>query len=255
MEKQQLAARYLDILSSLDTALLDKFRPDAGSHAKLSGLFLPSVPPNIQQARHRVMVVGAETAGWKVLNKDERFTDLPAYIEKAMNRHQYMFESGLNKEKSRGFTFFNFLRSAAKQCGTDGLIYTNLFCFDWKGGSPIGSPYFDTIKRYSEQLLKAQIDFFKPDIIIFANGISSASHRREFFPIKGDGQVCRNSKDYYSQYKITKHHLWEFTLHDKIRCLRIHHPSAFSKKAQEARKFIISLLPFNEKQPTLPAVS
>jgi hypothetical protein len=103
-------------------------------------------------------------------------------------------------------------------------------------------PRFQEIKQHSQALLKAQIDVLQPDIIIFANGMNTAGCRREYFPIDGSGQVCTNGRDYVSA-SIGRDHLWEFDLYERIRCFRIHHPSARSKGAARAREFLIGLLP------------
>jgi uracil-DNA glycosylase len=159
-----------------------------------------------------------------------------------MNKHQRFFEIQLDSKNQRGRRFHNLTRSVANKCGKDGLIYSNLFCFDWNKGSPIHSPYFEVIKKYSEALLKIQLRILEPEIIIFANGITSVPHRREFFPIHGDNQVCTNGRDYSSE-GIANHHLWEFDLYKNIRCFRIHHPSTRTKEAAKARQFLINLLP------------
>lgn len=110
--------------------------------------------------------------------------------------------------------------------------------------------YFPTVEKYSELLIKAQIEVLKPEIIIFANGITSVRSRRKFFPISGEQVACTKGHHYEhigsdrtSHKIIRKHHLWGFTLYDEIGCFRIHHPSAQSKEAAQARKFLLTLLP------------
>ena len=188
------------------------------------------------------MIVGSETAGWNVLKQNEEFTNLNDYIERSLGKHQRFFKDQIGSKNSRGYTFHNFTRSVANKCGKDGLIYSNLFCFDWKNSSPMNNEYFETIKKYSERLLKIQIEILKPQIIIFANGITSVRYRRDFFPIHGDNKVCTNGRD-YSSVGIANHHLWEFDLYENIRCFRVHHPSARAKEAVKAREYLINLLP------------
>jgi hypothetical protein len=248
MQQEVLATRYLHALKDLDISYLDRQHPDAKSKPVpptgkpgLSGLFLPSVPENLGRARHRIMVIGSETAQWNVLKENEAFTSLPAYIEKAMAKHQAFFKERLKDNKSRGYTFHNFMRSVADRCGSDGLIYSNLFCFDWNRGSPLRQKeYFPVIEKYSEMLIKAQIETLKPQVIIFANGMTSVPSRRKFFPIDGADRVCTTRTDHPS---IRNRHLWEFGLYDEIRCFRIHHPSARSREAAQAREFLLNLLP------------
>jgi uracil-DNA glycosylase len=250
MNSNTLSSLYLDILSDIDISLLKPDQTSSRDAHDLSGLFLPSVPTNLHRAKQRIMIVGCETKAWSVLGKDEPFTNLQNYIEKSITKHKTFFEGQLKKKNARGNTFHNFTRSIAKECGEDGLIYSNLFCFSWKSGSPLKSPHIDTIKKYSEPLLKAQISFFKPHIIIFANGMQTASYRREIFPTEGSHKVCKNRKDYYSEHGIPKHHLWEFELYDEIRCFRIHHPSAQAKDAALARKFMLKLLASSSEAQT-----
>jgi len=242
MVSNSLSQEYFNVLNSLDVMYLDKISPGGKRPDGLSGLFLTNIFDEYHQAKNKIMIVGSETAEWNVLKKDQEFTDLKGYIEKSMKKHLTFFKKQLEINNSRGYAFHNFTRAVANKCGKAGLIYSNLFCFDWRKGSPINCEYFEIIKKYSEQLLKLQIEILKPQIIIFANGITSVPYRREFFPISGENKVCMNGRD-YSSAGIANHHLWEFDLYENIRCFRIHHPSARAKEAVKARKYLISLLP------------
>lgn len=93
------------------------------------------------------------------------------------------FDKQLILPKSEKITFHDFTRAVAKKSGRDGLLYCNLFCFSWKNKSPINTKYFQQIHKVSNQLLKAQLEYFQPDIIILANGMSSVKYRREIFPL------------------------------------------------------------------------
>jgi hypothetical protein len=240
MDNTTLAHEYFDILKSLDVQFLDRMAPEGKRPDGLSGLFLTSVSDNYCHAKNKIMIVGSETAQWNILKDGEGFTDLKDYIKRSMDKHKNFFSRELNGEKSRGYCFHDFTRAVADKCGTDGLIYSNLFCFDWKNASPTKCEQFSTIKQYSEQLLKKQIEILEPGIIIFANGMSSVPHRRAYFPLS----ECENGRDYSSE-GITNGHLWEFDLYKRIRCFRIHHPSAIvgAKDARNAREFLITLLP------------
>lgn len=242
MDNKSLSEQYFEVLKSLDNSYLDPQHPENKRSEGLSGLFLTSVSEKYQLAKNKIMIVGSETAGWNVLKPNQQFTTLESYIEIAMNKHQRFFEVQLDSKNQRGRRFHNFTRSVADKCGKDGLIYANLFCFDWRKGSPINTSHFEAIKKYSEALLNIQLKTLEPQIIIFANGMTSVPHRREFFPIHGDNQVCTNGRD-YSDEGITNHHLWAFDLYKNIRCFRIHHPSTRAKEAAKARQFLIDLLP------------
>jgi hypothetical protein len=242
MDNNSLANEYSKILESLDIMYLDRKHPEGKRPAGLSGLFLTSIFDEYRHAKNKIMIIGSETREWNILKENEEFTNLNDYIEKSMIKHENFFKKRLNGEDSRGYAFHNFTRAISNKCGKDGLIYSNLFCFAWNKKSPIHCEYFETIKKHSELLLKAQIEVLKPQVIIFANGMTSVPYRCEFFPIHGENKVCTNGQDYSSE-GISNHHLWEFDLYDDIRCYRIHHPSARAKEAAKARKYLINLLP------------
>lgn len=242
MDNKSLSDQYLQILKDLDSSYLDPQHPLGKQLKGLSGLFLTSISDTYYLSKHKIMIVGSETAGWNVLKQNEQFTTLESYIERSMHKHRRFFEAQLDSKNPRGRKFHNFTRSVGNKCGKDGLIYSNLFCFDWQKDSPIRCPHFEIIKKYSEALLKIQIRILEPQIIIFANGMTSVPYRREFFPIHGDNRVCTNGRDFASE-GIRNHHLWEFDLYKNIRCFRIHHPSTRAKAAAEARQFLIKLLP------------
>ena len=236
-----LAGRYLQVLQDFNPELLDRHAPRADAK-RLSGLFLPSVPPNLHLARHRIMIVGCETRQWNVLQEGECFSTLHHYVEQAMQVHRGYFEKQLIKADIKGRAFHNFTRAVAKRCGSDGLIYANLLCMAWDRGSPVRSPHIDVIRHYSRLLLEQQIDFFQPDIMIFANGSATAGIRRDFFPLVRDAAGKAIGTDYVEK-DIPNSQLWEFTLADRIRCFRIQHPSSRSPAASQARRFLLGLLP------------
>jgi hypothetical protein len=237
---------YLDFLKDMDSACLDPSVRD-NFCSGLSGLFLPSVSADYSSAKNKVMIIGSETAGWEPLAKKldgkkayDDFESMDAYIERTMQKHQNFFKKMLEKTSGdRGHTFHNFTRATARAVGGGGLIYANLFCFDWKEKSPVKCPQFGFIKDLSQKILDVQIKVLQPDFIIFANGISSAKYRREFFPVGEEGR-CTATKSYPE--KIQAHYLWEFMLDKKIRCFRVHHPSARSKDARRGRALALELL-------------
>ncbi|MDO8069078.1 hypothetical protein [Janthinobacterium sp. SUN206] len=235
-----LASRYLGVLADFDTALLDRHAPHADAE-KLSGLFLPSVPPNWLGARQRIMIVGCETRQWNVLPVGERFSSLEYYVERSMAVHQAYFAQQLSRADIKGRAFHNFTRAVARRSGSDGLIYANLLCMAWNKGSPVKCRHFEVIKKYSKLLLDVQIDFFQPEIIIFANGSATAGHRRDFFPLARDAQGKAIGTEYAKQH-IPNAQLWKFPL-DHRDCYRIQHPSSRSPSAARAREFLLGLLP------------
>lgn len=243
MTPEQLVDAYHETLSGIDRALLD--RRDPALESMLSGLYLPSVPAGYHAAKNKIMIVGRETRAWTVLRKPLQYTTLHDYVRRSVETHEIFVSGQLKKAKqARGNAFYNFVRDVARASGHDGIVTANLFCFSWKKSLPTMAPpaVLEQIKRFSESLLKLQIDLFKPDLLIFANGSSSAKVRREFFPIDGPNRVCSKSVKYLSAGHSVDQ-LWEFHLNDSIRCFRIQHPSSFSKSAKAARKYLLELLP------------
>jgi hypothetical protein len=242
--REHLENLYLAALHDFDIANLNGYPTGkTGESKNISNIFLPSIPENIHLAKHKIMLIGSEYPGWNVKSPSGQFVSMTEYIQLSMEKHRKFFSKTIAKKNSKGGTFHSFTDDVVSKCGPEGIIYSNLFCSDWKSGNPIKSPPFKQIMMYSKRLLDVQISFFKPDIIIFANGITSYKQRHELFPIQGVGQVCRNGKD-YSDRNIPKGQLWEFELYESIRCFRIHHPSGRrTKGAAIARKFLIELLP------------
>lgn len=245
VKNELLKSAYLDFLKDMDSTFLDKPGVRAEFCSGLSGLFLPSVSAGYSSAKNKVMIIGRETTGWEPLGKKGKkvyddFESMEAYIERTMQKHQNFFKKMLEKPSGdRGHTFHNFTRATARAVGGEGLIYANLFCFDWKQKSPVKCPQFAFIKDLSQKILEAQIRVLQPEFIIFANGMSSAKYRREFFPVGEDGR-CTATKSYPE--KIQAHYLLEFMLDKKIRCFRVHHPSARSKEARRGRTLALELL-------------
>lgn len=101
------------------------------------------------------------------------------------------------------------------------------------------SPYFETIKQLSGQLLNAQIEVLNPDYIIFANGIANARYRREFFSVPGSDRCTLGRAP---RTGISTRFLWEFVLDGRTRCFRVHHPSARSRDAQKGREGALLVL-------------
>jgi len=250
MNLDVIAQAYLPILKDLEQHFLDGSRKDEEGFSKLSGLFLPSVPEGFASARHRIMVVGRETKGWTIIGKNEQFTSLDAYVDIALNKHRDYLADNLPKSPDKGQSFFNLMRSVSKHCGSNGLVWANLFCASWKRNSPVKSPQFKTIQKYSELLLKTQIELFQPQTIIFANGTSSAQYRREFFPTEGESKVCSGFGGYEAD-GFSRGQLLRFQLNSSIQCYRIQHPSSRSKEARAARHYLVNEILAKQPEPVL----
>jgi hypothetical protein len=231
---RSVEARYAEILSGIDPAYLERTADESG---RLSSPFLVSGPTGA--AAHRIMVVGREFGGrgWRVPYEGG---GPETYVAAALVKHRNFLREKLAKPARAG-TFFNFMKRLAKTCGQDGLIYSNLFCFDFMGRDPRRCSHFPMVKHVSKLLLDAQIEHFQPATIVFANGMDSVGIRRDFYPISGEAQVCRGQRNWEHE-GIPKGHLWEFELHGRYRCYRIHHPSAQSSMAARARRRLLEIL-------------
>lgn len=254
MIDKKLYQSYLDILKNYDEDLLNK-NPDSLAHSDLSGLFVTASPAQWEKGK-RILVVGRETRGWNVVNENKPYTDLQSYIKEAMEKQQNFLLKHIEKKNDPGSTFYNFLRDLGSHFGNGNIGWANLFCFDWKGSTPNqkSTPNYETIKELSGLLLKAAIQDMEPDIIIFANGSSSAQVRREFFPLSGKAAVCSSPWINYLDQKIKKPELQSFVLYGKIKCYRINHPAHWKEKSsdsedmeaflnsRQARKYLIDLI-------------
>lgn len=244
-ESDALAARYRETLSELPAHWLDKSRSHEPNFSRLSGLFLPGTSQEFLRAPCRIMVVGRETKKWDVL-RNTPFIDLDDYVQRAMATHQKYLQDNIAVKKDKGASFFNLLRSIGKQHGTEGVAYANLYAFSWGKSNPAKwKEHFPTLLKISKRLLHAQVEVLKPDVIVFANGVTSRSHLQEIFPYKGSQSVCTGTVDFESAgYGIRS--LRQFDLHGKIRCYLIHHPSSTQPGAAAAQNYLLkTLLPLH----------
>lgn len=247
MNNQALKDVYNRILRDYERFLEEKYLESNSDLARLSGIFLPSVHENYANAPRKVMLVGRETAGWKVVGKGrpvEKYPGIAGYINESMGKHRSYLDKEAVEPNEHGATFHNFIKKLIPVVGHEGLVWANLFCFDLKKNYPASSPRFQTIKEMSKRLLAEEIKTLNPDVIIFANGAVSACYRAEFFPYKGEpGKVvCSNFADPGKDFGIGNKFLWQFDLDlsDSHRCYRIHHPSCFSKSASRTRDFLVN---------------
>ncbi|WP_353141428.1 hypothetical protein [Acinetobacter pragensis] len=235
---ETLQREYLNILSELDESFINEKYQNSKKDEGLSGLFLASEPENYWFAKNKIMVIGAETREWNV--KLDTEYSLEQYLLSSVEKNKSFFQKMMNEPRTQQITFHDFTRAIADRCGRDGLIYSNLFCFAWNAKSPIKTKYFDQIKNVSFKLLKAQLEYFEPQIIIFANGSQNTVYRREIF----DSKLYSEGQDYINE-GISKNHLYQFLFADKYQCYRIQHPSTIRgrKMAISARKKLIEILP------------
>ncbi len=237
--QERLANAYRRELASLPSYWLDQSRKHEAEFAHLSGLFLPGSSPEYEQAATRIMVVGRETRRWEIIKFGGPFAGLDDYVQRAMAIQQEYLLRSLKKPKAdKGESFFNFLRRLRQKDEGVGIAWANLFSFAWQRGSPMSWEHIQPLKLISKLLLETQITVLQPDIIIFANGASSARIRQEYFPHEGEFSVCTDLGD-YREYGIPNRQLWRFRLFGSIQCYRIQHPSSVSKASRTARHFLL----------------
>lgn len=236
---ESMKSLYFEILKDVDPSFFDKNNEASKYLEGLSGLFLTSLPDGYFDSSLKIMIIGAETAGWDVLKKHQ-YVNISQYIDLAVDKHKKFQTHEINAEKidDRGNTFHNFTRALARKIGENGIVYCNLFCFDWKGKSPVKTKYFNEIKQVSKRLVQAQLDFFEPDFIIFANGTSTYAYRREFFPM----QYC-SDYFYLKDNGVPDEHFWGFTYQGKFKCFRIQHPSTWQVDlGKKTRSLLIEMI-------------
>lgn len=230
---------YLDILQKYNSSF---FNPaDQNFYKELSGLFLTSFHPDYFISNKKIMIIGAETRGWNIYRNQQVFShsfDMNNCIDLAIKRHQEEMTSILNSKPSNKLEFYNLIKQLFSEIENEKIIYNNLFCFSWNKDSPMKSSIYDEIKQMSKELLIAELEFYQPNFIIFANGLSSTDFRREVFPM----EKCVDREDFTNE-GIENKQLWKFK-YEGIECYRIQHPSAISKRneAQRARNKMIQII-------------
>lgn len=237
---QDLKKIYLNILTEQDSSFFDKKHEQYDKN--LSGLFLTSFHPDYFKSDIKIMLVGVETRGWNVyrdFNLLEEHYNIENYIDGSINRHQIEIKEILTKPISNRREFYNLFKKIIQKTGNKNIIYNNLFCRSYKKKSPIGTIRYNEIKELSKKLFLAELNFYQPNIIIFANGIQSADFRKEIFPL----EKCINRKDFTVE-GIPNKQLWQFSFDDHL-CYRLTHPSARGSldKMKKAQTKLIELLP------------
>jgi hypothetical protein len=237
---ERLKARYQAILANSNDfkAIVERQFPE------IPGLFLAGVPQNYDIATNKIMVVGRETRGWGGA-PHKTSDDLSHYITSQINRSRdYMLGRQELSKNEKGRSFHNFMRSIADCCGSDGLIWANLYCYSWKKNRIDKSPLAAEIDSLSHELLKTQIDLLRPAHIIFVHGNANYAikSRRWLFPI----DRCIKQADFEESEKIPNSQLWTFEYECDsdltIQCYRLQHPSSFSNASTNARRFLLKKL-------------
>ncbi|MDR9423652.1 MAG: hypothetical protein RI567_00015 [Marinobacter sp.] len=247
---KSLTTNYEKILADLNPDPFDL------ENDKYSGVFLPVPFEEYWESHPKVMLVGRETAGWntdngkntihRVLNANE-FGGIEQIVKDATRRYlnHLEYRSDGRVKTTTPHSFKQYFFKLARELGVDpkGIIYANLFAWDYNKTTPFDRPKYelDEIISISNQLLAAQIKHLKPDFIIFAAGNKGK-----------DSIIRRLFNDHFEGYKTTSvipGKLWEFNAGGST-CFRIAHPRA-THGHQGFREEVISRIKRYLEEPGL----
>ena len=235
MLQEKLFERYMSIAEE-HKDFLDK----SLSYEGLAKLLLGGVPDEYEKAPNKILIIGRETRDWLESWKDLQYNE--DGIKRLMDKSKSFVGNQLKEEKTntRGHSFFNFVRDIANKSGKNGILWANIYAFDYKGGHINHIKDENMIKEIeiiSKKIIVAQIEVLNPDIIIFATGNQGIAARRRYFP-NSELRELTAIEGYPSK------DLWAFKLPDHdAQCYRIHHPSSFRSEKKQARQKLINLLP------------
>lgn len=199
-----------------------------------SGVFLTEALAAYDTAPLKVMVVGRETAGWMGKNCPQghltlqsilQAHDMDSIIMSSLARYREHVKWGTRRSKFKQFYFYV---AQSLRLPPDALIYANFFAWDFKRGDPRKyrkkrKAEIQMIQDYSIKLLAAQIQYYQPQIIIFATGQSI------------DGLIRRLSQCFTNHVLLTQKHspeLWAFSAWG-AQCCRITHPRRLRKHTKK----------------------
>ena len=235
MLQEKLFERYMSIAEE-HKGFLDK----SLSYEGLAKLLLGGVPDEYEKAPNKILIIGRETRDWLESWKDLQYNE--DGIKRLMDKSKSFVGNQLKEEKTntQGHSFFNFVRDIANKSGKNGILWANIYAFDYKGGHINHIKDENMIKEIeiiSKKIIVAQIEVLNPDIIIFATGNQGIAARRRYFP-NSELRERTAIEGYPSK------DLWAFKLPDHdAQCYRIHHPSSFRSEKKQARQKLINLLP------------
>jgi hypothetical protein len=111
-------------------------------------LFLASEPDNYWHAKNKIMIIGAETRGWEIKLTEEYC--LKNYTRSSIEQNKHFFKRMMNEPRTKKITFHDFTRAVADKSGHEGLIYSNLFCFDWNKKARLDQSILRKFMRFQE---------------------------------------------------------------------------------------------------------
>jgi hypothetical protein len=143
-----LQQEYLNILSKLDESFFNEKHSNSKKIEGLSSLFLASEPDNYWHAKNKIMIIGAETRGWEIKLTEEYC--LKNYTRSSIEQNKHFFKRMMNEPRTKKITFHDFTRAVADKSGHEGLIYSNLFCFDWNKKARLDQSILRKFMRFQE---------------------------------------------------------------------------------------------------------
>lgn len=241
MDNLALKDSYVSALSAMPSLDIK------ASEDKYSGVFLAHPFDDYWTSSVRTMIIGRETNGWNTNNgkntigrvidfgKQDRLGEI---VDESFTRYSWHLldkPNGEMKKKHRSH-FQRFYNRLAKEVDVSpyGLIYANLFAWDFDGGSPSvrEDVEFEEIKKTSLLLLSELIKFARPDVLIFAVGCNRTN----------DDAIKQLFSVYFEPHKTTElvsKKYWKFESAG-MECFRIAHPRAMSGEHPLFRDKVVS---------------
>lgn len=224
---KSLLNKYISILSKINISSFNL------NEDKYSGVFLPVPFDEYWDSKIKIMLVGRETAGWNTGNhknsikrvadfaKNDKVSELVFEATERYKKHLLINVNGgvITKSKSRFKQYF-FRLAKELDVNPKSIVYSNLFAWDYNKKTPLKRPKneVEEIISISKELLAAQIEYLKPDVIIFSAGV-----------VRIDPVIKQLFNEKFDFYRTTQPVIsgkyWEFEAADAT-CFRIAHPRA-----------------------------
>lgn len=245
--REKLENRYANILDN-HVSLVEKIC-SSGNWSNIHLGFVPDGYSNVPENR-RILVIGRETRGWFSEKNYQKYG--LAEVKYMVDKSKEYFDKTANPKKTgKGKTFFHFIRKLTRNFNEKGILWGNLYAFDFKKGDPKKNNEGISIlelEMLSAELLKAQIEILKPRIIIFATGNGGVDSRKRMFNLdfSGKDEFYDKSgnllpKKYVEFFKFSEQ-AEHNEIYSTIDGYRIRHPSSRYKKDSYARDSLVKHL-------------
>lgn len=239
-QMELLIELYKQILTELKS---QSFNLD---HDKYSGVFLPVLGEEYQQAPCKIMLVGRETSGWNTKNNKNTMLralgrqvgiTLDDVIEEAIVRYKKHQDDIAHMRTSRSHFMRYHLKLARELNLTpQAIMYANLLAWDYDFKTPLRRPREEReeVIAASLKMLEAQIKHSKPDFVIFASGIKKTG-----YIVK---RLLKLHLNGYETVSVDPGRLWEFKSGGAT-CFQIAHPRAM-RDHKKCRERVIERIKF-----------